>query len=261
MAFDTAWLVGSIYLDAFSFQVNGNNKSVSAGHYYLRHATASLSLIDTILAEIQTEAAGADLFVSQQRLVRLEPQAAQNVALDWLSATNVRNLLGFTGNRASSDTAENATNVSPLLWSPGHPATPETVLGTPGYVTNDLTAFVSADGTTSYTDFYHSQTYQDLTWTEVAAGRMRVAEGTDGGGTFHELHEQSLKLGYSCRYYETVSEEDGSNTAVTWDDTSDNSFGPYRLRSVDPRWYRRVVSNVDLYSPMSLPLMQVNEYS
>lgn len=258
---DSAWLVGSTYLDAFSFQVNGNNKTVSAGYYYLRHATAGLSLIDQIEAEIQTEAANCNLFISESRLVRIEPQAAQPVAIDWLSATDVRNFLGFTGNRASSDTAENATNVSPLLWSPGYLATPATVLGTAGYITNDQSVFVSADGTTSLTDQYATQTWQDLSWTDIVAARMRVDDTATGGGTFHQFHEQSAKLGYSFRYYEQVSEDDTSNTAVTWDDTGDNSFGPYRLRRVTSDWYRRVVSNADLYSPLTLPLMQVDEYT
>lgn len=257
----SSWLVGSIYLDAFTFEVNGVNKNVSAGYYYLRHATASLSLIDTLLTQVQTEAAGADWYVTEGRTVRLEPQAAQNVAIDWLSATNVRNLLGYTGNMASQDTPYDAANVSPLLWSPGYVAIPATVLGTAGYVTNDLSIMVSADGTDALTDFHYSQVWQDLSWTHVDAARMRVDDGSTGGGTFHQFHEQCAKLGYSIRYYEQIDEADASTTAVTWDDTTANSHGPFRLRRVDPRWYARVVSNADLYSPLDLSLMQVSEYS
>ena len=258
---DTAWIVGSVYLAGWNFEVNGVNKAVPAGHYYLRHATTSLSLVDTVLGLIQEEAGGCDLFVTEGRHVRLEPQAAQSVSLDWLAATSQRNLLGFTGNRASSDVAETATNISTLLLSPGYPATPATVLGTAGYVTNDSTTMISADGTTSLTNQYYEQVHQDLSWSELNAARMRADASANGGGTFHELHEQSLKLGYSLRYYETIDETEGSDTAVTWNDAAINSFGPYRLRRVDPRWYQRVVSNADLYSPLDLPLMQVNEYS
>lgn len=256
-----SWLVGSIYLDAFTVTVNGNAKAIAAGYYYLRHATALLSLIDTLEDAVQTEAAGATWRITEGRLARLVPQAAQPVSINWGSATNVRDLLGYTGNKASDDTPYAATNVSPLLWSPGYVAIPATLLGTAGYITNDQSRFISADGTTALTDHHATQTWQELEWTEVLAERMRTDDSTTGGGTFHQWHEQSAKLGYSFRYYEEIDETDGSTTAVTWDDGTANSFGPYRLRSVDPQWYRRVIANADLYSSLSLPLMRVTEYS
>lgn len=257
----SAWIIGSVRLDASNIEVNGNNEVTSAGYWYLRHSSPVVSLIDHFETLIHTQAPNATVFITEGRRVRIEPDAGEPVGIDWLSNTTLRDLLGFTGNITESEDPATATNISPLLWSPGFPATPDTVLGTPGYVVRDQTTQVSADGTQAQTTSYYSQNHQDLRWTEVMAERMRVAEGTDGGGTFHELYEQSLVLGYSCRYYEQVTEVDGSNTAVTWDDSSDNSFGPYVLRQRNPRWYRRAVRNADAYSPLTLQLMQVAEYS
>lgn len=256
---ESAWLVGSIFLTAFNIEVNGVNKAFGSGYYYLRHATAALSLIDALETALQTEAAGAEWYVTEDRTVRLQPLGGQPVAIDWLSSTNVRDLVGYAGNQASSDAAYDAPNVSPMLWSPGWLAIPETILGTAGYATNDHTTMVSADGTVALTDHFYSQVWQNLSWSHILVDRMR-ASGT-GGGTFHELYEQFLKLGYSVRYYESISEADGSMTAVTWDDSSTNSFGAYRLRpGFSPRWYARAIASADIASPMELPLMQVDDY-
>lgn len=256
---DTAWLIGSTFLEAVNIEVNGNPQAVAGGYRYLRSDNAALSLIAAFEDAIQEEEATAVVTITRGRHVRITADNA--VSVDWLSATTLRDLLGFTGN-LSSGTSHVAPNVSPLLWSPGWPATPETLLGTAGYVTNDQSRMVSADGTRVLVTSYYEQVHQDLSWTHILAERLRVAAGVAGGGTFHELHEQSLKLGYSVRYYETIDEEDGDDaTAVTWDDTADNSFGPYVLRSVDPRWYRRVLENADLYGSITLPLMQVAEYT
>jgi hypothetical protein len=258
---ETSFLVGSVQLEASGIEVNGVNVPTAAGAYYLRSANAALSLVDYIQGRIQTEVATATLFITEGRRVRLLPQVGDPVAIDWLANTTLRDLLGFTGNLASSDAPRTATNCSPLLWSPGWIATPATLLGTAGHIITDQTRHVSADGTRALVSTYYTQVQQELAWTHILAERLRVDAATNGGGTFHELYEQVLKLGKSCRWYVEQNEVDGSTTAITWDDSSTNSFGPYVLREANPRWYQRVVEYADLYGSLALPLMQVTEYS
>lgn len=259
---DSAWLVGSVYLEASNIEVNAVNVALAAGNYYLRSANAALSLVDYVLGRIQTQVPTADMYVTEGRTVRIEPDGANPVAIDWLSNLTLRDLLGHTANIASTTSPIDAPNISPLLWSPGFLATPDTILGTAGSVHRDQSRQVSADGREAQTTTYYTRTEQTLSWSHVLAERMRVAAGTDGGGTFFEFHEQSLALGYRCRYYESQSETESSTTEVTWDDSADNSFGPYYLPRQLPRHFRRVLRNADLYSSLELRLVQLNrDYS
>jgi hypothetical protein len=257
----SSWLVGSVQLEASGFEVNGVNVPTPGGELYLRSANAMLSLVDLVEAAIQTEVPTASLFITLGRRVRLLPQVGDPVSIDWLANTRLRDLLGWTGVLASSDVGRTAPNVSPLLWSPGWIATPETRLGTAGYVHTDATRHTSADGTRHLVTTYYEQIRQVLSWTEIEADRMRVDAATAGGGTFHELYEQSLKRGMSFRWYVEQLEVDGDNTPVTWDDSAINSFGPYALSEPNDRYYSRVVANADLYSPLELQLMQLAEYT
>jgi len=256
----SSWLIGSTYLDAdANLTINGQPVWFASGHYYLRHSNAALSGTDYLEGRIQSEEPTAQLYLDEGRKVLLDPDGVNPVSITWNSLTNVRDFFGFTGNIGSTSSNVEADNISPFLWSPGYIATPETLLGTDGYVTNDSTTMVSADGGTVLHDQHYTQVHQDLRWTDILAERMRSA--TAGGGTFHEFYEQCLKIGYSCRLYQELTEVDGSTVEMTFDDASTNSFGPYVLRRRNPRWYDRVVAYADLHSPLTLQLMQVDEYT
>lgn len=257
----TSLLVGSIRLEAATIEVNGVAVNLAAGRYYLRHPSSSLSLVDVWQQALQSIVGAATVVVTQGLRVRQATTAGNPVAVDWLDATAWRDALGYAGDLASSESPHQADYQSALLWSPGWIATPETLLGTAGWVETDATHHVSADGTTMLVTTYYEQVRQALSWTEIEAHRMRVPAGQNAGGTFHELHEQSLKRGYSFRWYVEQNEVAGSTTAMSWDDTADNSFGPYVLLEPNARYYARVIANADLYSPLELgPLAQVTEY-
>lgn len=259
---DSSWIVASRQFEASGIEVNGVNVATPGGTLYLRHVNPALSLVDLVEAAIQTQVPTASLVITEGRRVRLVTAPGDPVSIDWIANTTLRDVLGWDGVLASSDSPRSAPHCSPLLWSPGWIATPETLLGTAGWVQTDATRHVSADGTRVLVSTYYEQVQQGLAWTEILAERLRVPAGVNGGGTFHELFEQSLKRGFSCWWYVEQFETDGSTTAVTWDDSATNSFGPYALRGeADPRWYRRVVEYADLYGSLDLPLMQVAEYT
>ena len=256
----SAWLVGSTRLETANILVNGVVASVVGGDLYLRSANPVLSLLDRVQAALQSVVPTATIFLTQDRRVRLQPTAGAPVSIDWQSNLVLRDLLGYTGLLASSELPHDAPNVSPLLWSPGWPATPATRGGTAGRLVDDATRHVSADGRRVLVTVYYDQLHQDLAWSEIEADRLQVDDATDGGGTFAEFYRQVLRLGYSIRWYAEQNEVDGDTTAVTWDDSITNSFGPYVLRRTTPDWYRRVIDNVDLYGSLDLPLMQIAEY-
>lgn len=257
---ESAFLVGSTRLEGATIEVNGNDVALTGGYYYLRHATASLSLIDHVQQQVQSEVGDAVFFLTEGLRVRQTTSPGNPVAIDWLDATAWRDALGWTSNLASSAFPHQASSVSPLLWVPGWVATPATLLGTSGWVKTDATRHTSADGTRHLVTQYYEQVHQDLTWSAILAERLRVPDGQSGNGTFHTFYEAVLKRGYSVRHYQAQVETDGSTDAVTWDDSDDNSFGPYVLREHDPQWYRRVVEYADLYGSLDLPLMRVQEY-
>lgn len=259
---DSAWFVGSLPIAAQSFTIDAYAASVAAGDYYLRSSTYSGDLIDALAAEM-TSAGLALVSVQMMRSRQIRITASTTFAVTWGTATVLRDLLGFTQGNLSGASSYTAAGVSPLLWSPGSVATPATIQGVDGYVVDNFQQLKSEDGSQSQTVIFSEETWQDLEWSHVLPERMRVANGVDGGGTFHEWYEQCGKLGYRFLYYQTVFESDDAATSATWDDSSDNAFGPYVLR-LDARggkYYRRNVDFADVSSPMSLALHLVDEYA
>lgn len=249
----SAWFVGSITLPEQELDVDSTAVTVDAASYYLRHATSTLSLIDYLGSAIASALGGTcTITLRRNRAVRIAFNTARSVT--WGAATQVRDLLGFTGNLASAATHD-APNVSPLLWSPGYLATPTTIAGVTGYTVPHQSIYKSADGSQVYCDHFSDETWQELEWTHIMPDRMRVATGT-GGGTFHEFFEQCAMLRRRFLYHQEI-EEDTSTTAATWD----TALGPYVLREdFNGDWYRRNVPYAEVSSPLTLPLQAVDEY-
>ena len=252
------WFVGSITIPAQSFTANGFACSIAAGTYYLRHTTSALSLIGQFATEVenQTGVSANGVTVKRSRLIADSWTGA--VAVTWGSATQLRDLFGHTGDLASA-TDHIAPNVSPLLWSPGFPATPATIRGKSGYIVPQQAVSTSDDGQQSYTYHFGTATMQEVAWTHIDPDRMAVATGT-GGGTYHEFHRQCAMLGYRFLWYQDIVEDDDdSSTDVTWT----TQYGPYILRAEarSGDFYRRNQPNAELSAPLELPLHVLAEYS
>ncbi|MEM6988922.1 MAG: hypothetical protein AAF721_00450 [Myxococcota bacterium] len=250
----SAWLVGSYAFPDMSVAYDGAAvQTISSGTYFLRHATAAQSLLDEVLGTMAVGVTAPAAVVLEDRRIRLS--GSNSFDIDF-NGGPLGTWLGFENDTYAAATSHTAENVSPLLWSPGFPATPTSPEGTAGYIVNDRAVLRSADMTRQQVDTFNEGTFQELTWTEILAERLRVDAASAGGGTFHEFLEQSAKLGYAFTWY-TSQDESTAQTPVTWDDA--NSFGPYALRvdRLDDSWYERKVANVDLFSPLELPLMLV----
>ena len=252
----SAWLVASLSVPDLDVAWDGAaTQTVASGTYYLRHATPASSLLEQVRVAMGVGVLAPAVTMLRNRRVRLS--GANSFDIDFLDPQLGR-LLGFANDTYPTATSHVAENVSPLLWSPGWLATPTTLEGTAGYVVNDRAVLRSTDMSRQQVDQYHEGVFQELEWSDILVGRMRVADSLDGGGTFHTWLETAAKLGYRFTWY-VQQDESSSATPVVWDDA--NSFGPYvlRLDRFDDDWYRRNVPAVDLYSPLELPLMLERE--
>ncbi len=257
-AVQSSILIGSITIPLQSFTVGGLAASVPADDYYLEHSTSSLSLIrafDTA-AEAAVGGLACTVEILRNRRVRITFDSPQ--AVNWGTATQLRDLLGFTGNLGAG-TSHVATNISPLLWSPGYPATPKTIPGVAGYTIPHQAIYKSDDGTQAKRYHFGTETWQDLEWTHIVPSRLRTT-GTVAaqGGTFHQFFEQCAMLGARFFHYEDMTEDTAdASTALVFG----VGQGPYVLREgFDGDWYRRRVRGADVSSPLELPIHVVAEY-
>jgi hypothetical protein len=232
-AINTTWLIGSFVLASnATIVINGNNAVISADTYYLRHATAGLSLIAAMQTVMQAHVASVSVFIGKDRKLRIT--AAVNLTLT-IPAT----LQAVTGLAASPTvgTTVSATNVSTLLWSPGWP---ETALGMPSGVTGrriyDRRQTTSPSGLTTRTTTHHYQTLARWQWFQVRQAR---AWTTDAGepGEYHRFWLDVLNPGRRFQMYpgESLTEDDAVTTTQTWP----TALGPYVARDLDSEWFKR----------------------
>lgn len=251
----SAWFIGSITVTGQDFTVDASGVGVPDGPYYLLRSPTTYSLLDVMAARVVAIVGGTCVItLRRNRCVRIVFNTARTVT--WGAATQLRDLLGFTGDLGSA-TTHDAPGVSPLLWSPGYLATPKTIEGVAGYTVPHQAITKSADGSQVYCTHYGQETWQDLGWSHIMPDRMRVATGT-GGGTFHEFYEQCAMLRERFVYHQGIDELDGDTTAATMD----TALGPYVLRpEFSSDWYRRNVPNAEVSSPLDLPIHVVDEYA
>ena len=259
--FTVDWFVGSITIPQQDFTANGFACSIAAGSYYLRHTTANLSLLALFATEVEDQAGVGALGVTVKRSRLVADLWDAPVAVVWGGATALRDLFGYTGDLASA-TTHTATNISPLLWSPGYPATPtKDIRGSEGYLVPQQVISASDDGSDEFTYHFGEETHQDLEWSHIDPSRLKIT-GSEAaqGGTFYQFHRQSGMIGRRLLYYQDVVEDAAdSTTDVTWP----TQLGPYVLRreARSGDWYRRNVPNAEVSSPLSLPLKMLSEYS
>ena len=121
-SYTSAWLVGSVKDLGYYYSIGAALKQIT-GDRYLYHPTANLSILGKIQADLVAEGFGAATAVlTRDRRVKLA-SGGGNFTITW-DSTALRDLLGFTATLTGAATYT-ATNVSPLLWSPGKPLMPE----------------------------------------------------------------------------------------------------------------------------------------
>lgn len=256
-AVESAWLVGSTTLSSSAtLVVGGSDAVVAAGTYYLRDATASLSLIGQIQTAIAAIYAGSTVVIQRDRKIKIDLNG-NSATLTIPSALQA--LLGFTSSPYTAATSHTAEAVSTLLWSPGWPETPVGhPVGTTGYRVPNWVQTSSPSGLTTRTTVHGTAaTLTELQWFKVSQARVRT---TDAGepGEFQRWMTAVCEPGYRWKLYSGVTEDDASTTAVTWPTPA---LGPYVLRDPSWDWYTRAIPNTDRMSDLSIKGVLVSEVS
>lgn len=255
----TAWIIGSIAdLPENDVTFNASAEAVPAGDYYLYDATNALSLLYQV-QQAMTSAGVADAAVvlTKGRKVKLSSSGAFSVTWD---DTQLRNLLGFTGNLAAA-TSHVATNVSPLLWSPARTEdTPIAPLGTQGHkVFGTFTTVSALDGTTEATQ-HGSRRYNRFVFRHV--NTERVWTTTEANGEFFVWWANVGSLAARWKLYRNVAEDTASTSSVSLG----SPLGPYVVSAEkrSPTWtYDRArgFEWTDARADVDIPCHVVPEYS
>lgn len=258
--FRSAWLLGSVRdLPRQSFTVDGDDAVVAEGNYYISCLTDALSLCAQLQASIiAAGVVGAEVFLTQFRTVRITAPGAFPIV--WGTATQLRDLLGFTGDLASA-TAHAATAVSPLLWSPGKPTNYELAPRNVGHIRLYLSYYAvsPSDGSTSVIT-HGTRSFAKFSWDYVDVLRVLTSFGVNG--EWDVFFGEVLAKGASFKLVEDVLE---STSVVTTEASLTPELGPY-VYSPDRRaasWEYRRSSGFDWCDKranISLPAHLVPEY-
>jgi hypothetical protein len=224
---ETSWLIGSTYVPSAGIVIDGVDYVFPAGHYYLRHTTAALSLIATLDGFLgDAGITGHTVYVARDRKVRIGFTPGSGFTLVWPTA--LRELFGFTANIPATDDLKVASQISVLLWSAGKPHSPqESPFGVAGRNVYDTRLGTSPDGT-QVADSHHVQVINQFAWNHVAYTRFQTSSSV--GGEYVRFFDAVLRHSYKFYLYAFVSESlTTDDTAVTWP-TSVDALGPYGYR-------------------------------
>jgi hypothetical protein len=253
----TSWLIGEVEFASdqdVSIGTPGSpsTETISAGSYYLRSATASLSLIDELEAALTSAGVTTpSVFLDQSGYVRIT--AGSSFAITWTD-TALRDALGYTGSVAST-TSSVADRRSPLFWSPGWQATPETPAGVEAKPVPDTRLLSSRSGLTVRAYKTVTAYHQRLQWFQVPVDRVW---GTgELNGEFKVFQDEVLWEARRFLHHPGIQENRGSSSAVIWD----TALGPYKVRSIKPNWYNRTFGQTDSHSNVDIPCQVVSEIS
>jgi len=237
MAVTANWLVGSIVLlEDVTVVVAGNNKTISAGTYYLYDAMLSRSLIGKLEAVIQTEVAGASVELLQNRKVRIDFDA---VSTTIAIPADLQDVLGFTSSPYAGATSRTAEAVSTILWSGGYIARPANArVGAAGYRVTDRVLRTSPSGLTFYSTKHHTATRNSFSWNAVREDRAWPQN--EAPGSYVIFEREVIEPRRRFKIY-TVVEDDASSSAASLGGV----LGPYIAPNPDPQWYQRFVDNTD----------------
>lgn len=254
----------------FTLTVDGNADvmSLPAGAYYLWNGEAALSLV-SVLAEVvetHTELPTAAIFITEGGLVRIEASNCATFSITWGTATELRDLLGFTGNLTGA-LAYTATNPSPLIWIPRRTEIAEARLGVLGDPVYD-TAVGQAAGSGAPVSTQHNVRLENaFTWRHVVNSvqdveLVRSKTGSQNGKWygFHERVVRRFARFYLQRDHTFVA---NSTSPMTLMDSAPTSLGPFVWRppaSAVRYGTPREEENHESYNRVVLPVIVVDEY-
>lgn len=249
----TSWLIGEVeFASTQDLTISASAETVAAGSYYLRSSSSSLSLIDQLETALTSAGVSSpSVLLDQSGYVRIT--ASSSFAITWTD-TDLRDALGYTGDVAST-TSSVADRRSPLFWSPGWQATPETPAGVEAYDVPDTRLLSSRSGLTVRAYGTVTAQHQRLKWFQVPIDRVWTSGELNG--EFKVFQSEVLWNGRRFLHHPEIQENRGSSSAVIWD----TALGPYKIRAIKPRWYNRTIGQTDSHSTIDIPCQVVSEIS
>lgn len=257
----TSWLIGSRPdLAEQTLTIDGDEQTVTAGSRYLYASSSALSLLARVEAAMDDAGvAGAAAVLTRSRKVKLT--AAGVFTLDWEGGEDLRDLLGFNADLAGSASYV-ATNISPLLWSPGKTETPEEApLGQLGHrIENAFFSDSPFDGTTSVV-IHGARILNTFSWGHVPMGRVQAA---GEAGEWATWWREVAVVGSRFFLWRANEDATGASTATV---SLTQPLGPYVLRGPgrgSPDWdfkRSRGLQLVDRRADLSLQVQVVPEFT
>lgn len=262
------WLISSRTWTTQSITISASAQDVTApsGGLYLLHTTASLSLLDRLLAALTAASVTTPaVFITEDRHVRIT--AGATFSITWGSGTTLRDLLGFTGD-ISGASSYTAPLRSTLLWSAGKVFTPErSPLGTVGQPVADVSATVGpggrvvsrVEGDLDYVQTYSARHVPAARWWDYASGGDGLA------GEWRHFWENEVISAQKMIVLRRVTE--GTSTTTSADYSTSTVLGPYKpdLTNRDLRGLRMRRSSgfdrVEAYYDWELPVIKTAEFS
>lgn len=246
------WLVGSFYTaTALGFD-SGSARTVAAGSYYLKDATASISLLNAFSTALANDVTNT-VTLTKAGKVRIVMNSSTSIT--WTSST-LRDLLGFTAD-ITSQTSVTAANHSPLWWSAGYEATPEAPLNDQGQDVTDGIVTRSRSGLTSVFTKHNTAKVNGFSWPVVDA--TKVYTSARGSGEFKAFAERVLDRGQPFKLWREIDESSTSSAEATVGGVT--TLGPYKTTAYLGQWYQRIVANAEIVSPVQVRCIKVNELS
>lgn len=270
----SAWLVGSIpSVPQQTITVTANAVAtaiaIPAGDYYVFDRTASLSAINAFATAVLSHSqidevnvnVASDGTIDIEYLDASTPRATQVV---WTSGTEIRDLLGSTGNLASN--SQHALAHSRYLWVPGRGENvPKSRLGSQGWYVYDTAI---AESGTSEMMFTRNNAWRENEFEFPHVVNSRVWTPAEAGGEYFQFFDRVLSRGRRWKLYrESPYDSDGSyGTVFSTDGTDDMGeiLGPYKLTAErgHMHWnYKRTEAYREFVHPIEISGRLVSEYA
>lgn len=257
----SSWLVGSTYIPTTTLDIDGSLYAWPAGNYYLHHTTGALSMMAKLKSIIGTDAAvvGFDVVMLKNRKIQISFTPGNEFTFAWPGTFGT--LFGFTAPIGAVST-QVASDISPLLWSPGKTESPSLApLGCLGQESSDCQFSTSPDGI-QFAREHNIQTINSFDWSHVPMDRFQTTSAL--GGEYTVFFKQVWRKAQKAVLYREIVEDEGSTDPVTW---TSSPLGPYGYRpsgrgGMTTAFTRtRGLTSVDRMVDLSLDVIVVPEWS
>lgn len=249
----------------FTLTINGNPDvmSLAAGPYYLHHDDSVISLVGALadLCSLHTVPAAVAIFITEGGYVRIEVGGVASFAITWGAATDLRDLLGFTGN-LSGALAYTAQNPSPLIWIPQRTEISDARLGTLGDPIYDTAVGQPAGSTPPVATQHNVRYHNEFEWRHCLGSTVRTLSGSQNG-KWWTFHERVVRRFNRLFLYREIPYVAASTAIMTINTSLPYALGPYVWRPPTGNVRYQVPREEEMreaYNRVTLPVTLVDEY-